>query len=60
MKKVEGWRKFTVAILSIILSFWALSQAWIDSGSWTAIIGLVVGLYGAANVGEAAVRRNGA
>ena len=52
MKKIEGWRKFSIALLSLILSFVGLSQGWIESGSWTAIVGLVVGLYGAANVGE--------
>jgi hypothetical protein len=61
MKKLEidsiGWRKFSVAMTSIILSFVALSQGWIDSGSWTAIVGLVVGLYGAANVGSVIANR---
>jgi len=51
-EKVKGKRKFTVALLALVMSF-VLALAGILAGEqWVVAVGLVVGLYGAANVGE--------
>ena len=50
--KVRGKRKFTVALLALVMSF-VLALADILAGSeWVTALGLIIGLYGAANVGE--------
>ncbi len=51
-EKVKGKRKFVVALLALGMSF-ALALVGILAGSeWVTAIGLILGLYGAANVGE--------
>ncbi len=50
-------RKFIVAITSILLSFIALMLDKTTGAEWATIVGLVVGLYGGAEMGEAFARR---
>ena len=49
-------RKFIIAGSSLALTFIALGLGWIEGSSWVPAVGLIVGLYGAANVAE---KRNG-
>ena len=53
-------RKFGLAVACLGLSFLALGLGWVEGSSWVPLVGLILGLYGAANVGEAAVdKKNG-
>jgi len=45
-------RKFFLAVGAQYQSFIALGLGWLDAGAFVAVTGLVLGLYGAANVVE--------
>ncbi len=53
---MKGTRKFTVALLALGMSFVLALIGTLDGSEWVMAVGLVVGLFGAANVGE---HRNG-
>jgi len=55
--KLRGKRKFIVAMSSLLLSFIALVAGEINGAEWVTIDGLIVGLYGGAEMGEAFARR---
>ena len=50
--KLRGKRKFVVALLALCMSFVLALAGILAGGQWVTAIGFVVGLYGAANVGE--------
>ncbi len=45
-----GRRKFTIALLALLLSCLLALLGKIDGTAWTTAVGLTLGLYGAANV----------
>ena len=51
-------RKFFLAVSAQYQAFVGLGLGWLEAGSFVAVTGLVVGLYGAANVVEAIGGRN--
>ena len=55
--RLEGWRKFLIALAFWFSSSLGLGFGWLSGGEFVAVTGLVVGLYAAGNVGEYAARR---
>ena len=51
-EKVKGKRKFTIALLALAMSFVLALSGIIAGSEWVTAIGFIIGLYGAANVGE--------
>ena len=47
-----GRRKFTIALLALVMSFVGLAFGWLDGGQWVTAIGLDIGLYSGAEMGE--------
>jgi hypothetical protein len=48
-------RKFLIAVASLGCAQWALFEKLIDGSDWRVVVIAVVGLYGAANVGQKAI-----
>lgn len=47
-----GRRKFTIALLALVASFVGLAFRWLDGAQWVTAIGLIIGLYSGAEMGE--------
>ena len=56
MSKNFGSSKFALAAATLALTFVALGLGWIEGSAWVPAIGLILALYGTANVME---KRNG-
>lgn len=52
-----GSRKFIISLLSLSATTWALWEGLVDAEVFRTIVIAVVGLYGAANVGQKAVQK---
>jgi hypothetical protein len=50
-------RKFLIAAASLVCAQWALFEQLIGAADWRVVVIAIVGLYGAANVGQKAVER---
>jgi len=48
----KGNRKFIVALIALVMSFVLALVGVLAGEHWVTTIGLIVGLFGAANVGE--------
>ena len=47
---MQGYRKFTVAVLSVLCTTLAVGMGWIEGLQYASIITLVVGTYCGSNV----------
>ncbi len=56
MSKNFGSSKFALASATLVLTFIALGLKWIPGSAWVPAVGLILALYGTANVIE---KRNG-
>jgi len=52
---IRGQRKFVIALLALLCSFALALVGKMTGSEWVTAVGLVVGLYGAANAATAAV-----
>ena len=56
---VFGKRKFVIALLALLLSAVLVFVGRVSGDHWPTTVGLIVGLYGAASVGNQFARNNG-
>lgn len=47
-----GKRKFVVAMTALVMSFTLALADVVDGSNWVAVVGLIVGLYGASEAAE--------
>lgn len=52
LPSVERKRKFTIALVALVMSFVLALVGTVDGGNWVAVTGLIVGLYGGAEALE--------
>jgi len=52
-----GRRKFTIALLALIMTFVLAFCGIVSGGNWVTAVGLIVGLYGGAEMGEEIFKR---
>lgn len=53
----EGYRKWAVAVLAVVLDTLALALGWVGPDTWSDVMIWTVGLYVGGNVGEHWSRR---
>lgn len=56
---MKGNRKFSIALLSVVLTFILGLVGVVDGGNWVAAVGLIVGLFGGANAMEHMAKNGG-
>ena len=52
-----GRRKFTIALLALTMTFVLAVCGIVSGGNWVTGVGLIVGLYGGAEMGEEIFKR---